>query len=247
MAAEAAKLLGGSACARHLGIPASTFNENRRAGVIADPTRVRRPRPPLCQRRRSETDCGDRATRDAREGPRGARRRAPHAASAGLTEATPFAEPAHAVARGVARRRQPPVPPAGRILRPDHHRRWPESVIPRPSATRRPASGAPSSASASPRRSPQAAPSTPCATKGTVGGARRPTLAVDGHVKVYAGRNSAAETLRRAGLRELLDQRPRRSPPAVPAQSARPEAGQGARARCPTWWNWAWCRKRPPT
>ena len=44
MAAEAAKLLAsgmsGSACARHLGIPASTFNENRRAGVIADPTRV---------------------------------------------------------------------------------------------------------------------------------------------------------------------------------------------------------------
>ena len=44
MADEAAKLLAsgisGSACARQLGIPVSTFNENRRAGVIADPTRA---------------------------------------------------------------------------------------------------------------------------------------------------------------------------------------------------------------
>ena len=44
MADEAAKLLAcgmsGSACARHFGIPASTFNENRRAGVIVDPTRT---------------------------------------------------------------------------------------------------------------------------------------------------------------------------------------------------------------
>ena len=34
--------MSGSACARHLGIPATTFNENRlrRAGVIADPTRT---------------------------------------------------------------------------------------------------------------------------------------------------------------------------------------------------------------
>ena len=101
MAAEAAKLLAsgmsGSACARHLGIPASTFNENRRAGVIADPTRVpaagagrctggcghRSPR----QRRRSadRPGCGHRSRhsrrpRQARSlGPRGARRRAPHA------------------------------------------------------------------------------------------------------------------------------------------------------------------------
>ena len=41
MADQAAKLLAsgmsGSACARQLGIPPSTFNENRRAGVIAAP------------------------------------------------------------------------------------------------------------------------------------------------------------------------------------------------------------------
>ena len=41
MAAKAAELLAsgmsGSACARHLGIPPTTFNENRRAGVIAAP------------------------------------------------------------------------------------------------------------------------------------------------------------------------------------------------------------------
>ena len=41
MAAKAAALLAsgmsGSACARHLGIPPTTFNENRRAGVIAVP------------------------------------------------------------------------------------------------------------------------------------------------------------------------------------------------------------------
>ena len=41
MAAKAAALLAsgmsGSACARHLGIPPTTFNENRRAGVIAAP------------------------------------------------------------------------------------------------------------------------------------------------------------------------------------------------------------------
>ena len=44
MADQAAKLLAsgisGSACARQLGISVSTFNENRRAGVIADPTRA---------------------------------------------------------------------------------------------------------------------------------------------------------------------------------------------------------------
>ena len=44
MAAKAAELLAsgfsGSACARHLGISPTTFNENRRAGVIADPTRT---------------------------------------------------------------------------------------------------------------------------------------------------------------------------------------------------------------
>ena len=44
MADQAAKLLAsgmsGSACARQLGIPVSTFNENRRAGVITDPARA---------------------------------------------------------------------------------------------------------------------------------------------------------------------------------------------------------------
>ena len=44
MAATAAELLAsgmsGSASARQLGIPATTFNENRRAGVIVDPSRV---------------------------------------------------------------------------------------------------------------------------------------------------------------------------------------------------------------
>ena len=32
--------MSGNACARHLGIAASTFNENRRAGVIVDPART---------------------------------------------------------------------------------------------------------------------------------------------------------------------------------------------------------------
>ena len=45
MADQAANLLAsgmsGSACARQLGIPASTFNENRRAGVIAAPAGAR--------------------------------------------------------------------------------------------------------------------------------------------------------------------------------------------------------------
>ena len=51
MAAKAAELLAsgmsGSACARHLGIPPTTFNENRRAGVIA----ARRSRSRPCARR----------------------------------------------------------------------------------------------------------------------------------------------------------------------------------------------------
>ena len=57
MADEAAKLLAsgisGSACARQLGIPVSTFNENRRAGVIA--------------RGRSAGGCGHRSGADARQ------------------------------------------------------------------------------------------------------------------------------------------------------------------------------------
>ena len=100
MAAEAAELLGsgmsGSACARRLGIPVSTFNENRRAGVIVARADAEAPQAAT-----------DRATRDARDkhAPMGRAARDVEGrtlASAGLmTEATPaFAEPAHAVAGG---------------------------------------------------------------------------------------------------------------------------------------------------
>ena len=124
MAAEAAKLLAsgmsGSACARHLGIPASTFNENRRAGVIAAPApalAAGADAAPAVAATALPASAGapqtdpaaatDRATRDARDkhapmcrAARDVERRT--LASAGLlTEATPrFAEPAHAVARG---------------------------------------------------------------------------------------------------------------------------------------------------
>ena len=121
MAEQAAKLLAagfsGSACARHFGIPVSTFNENRRAGVIADPTRApaaaaaAQPAaitvPPAAAAAPDPAAATDRASRDARakQAPLG---RAAHdverrmLASAGLlTEATPeFAAPAHGVARG---------------------------------------------------------------------------------------------------------------------------------------------------
>ena len=121
MAAKAAELLAsgmsGSACARHLGIPASTFNENRRAGVIADPTRVPAAgadaAPAVAatalpaSANTEPAAATDRATRDARDkhAPMGRAARDVERrtlASAGLlTEATPvFAEPAHAVARG---------------------------------------------------------------------------------------------------------------------------------------------------
>ena len=130
MADEAAKLLAcgmsGSACARHFGIPASTFNENRRAGVIVDPTRtpaadaeaaqaVAATEHPASDADAAQADTAqadpveatDRATRDARDkhaplgrAARDVERRT--LASAGLmNEATPvFAEPAHAVACG---------------------------------------------------------------------------------------------------------------------------------------------------
>ena len=122
MADKAANLLAsgmsGSACARHLGIPATTFNENRRAGVIADPTRTPAAVADAPQAATdlpasadaAQTDpaaATDRATRDARDkhAPMGRAARDVEGrtlASAGLlTEATPvFAEPAHAVARG---------------------------------------------------------------------------------------------------------------------------------------------------
>ena len=119
MAAKAAALLAsgmsGSACARHLGIPPTTFNENRRAGVIAAPApalaavadapQVATDHPTSAKTEPAAAT--DRATRDARDkhAPMGRAARDVERrtlASAGLlTEATPvFAEPAHAVARG---------------------------------------------------------------------------------------------------------------------------------------------------
>ena len=124
MADEAAKLLAsgisGSACARQLGIPVSTFNENRRAGVIADPTRApaavadapqavaATAHPASADARQADPPpATDRATRDARDkhAPMGRAARDVEGrmlASAGLmTEAEPvFAAPAHAVAHG---------------------------------------------------------------------------------------------------------------------------------------------------
>ena len=119
MAAKAAALLAsgmsGSACARHLGIPPTTFNENRRAGVIAAPApalaavadapQVATDHPTSANTEPAAAT--DRATRDARDkhAPMGRAARDVERrtlASAGLlTEATPvFAEPAHGVARG---------------------------------------------------------------------------------------------------------------------------------------------------
>ena len=124
MADKAAELLAsgmsGSACARHFGIPASTFNENRRAGVIVDPTRTPATSADATQAAAASdlpaspdaapTDpaiATERATRDARDkhAPMGRAARDVEGrtlASAGvLTEATPtFVEPAHGVARG---------------------------------------------------------------------------------------------------------------------------------------------------
>ena len=122
MAAKATELLAagfsGSACARHFGISPTTFNENRRAGVIADPTRTPATGADVPQAATAhpasvdaaQTDAAaatDRANRDARDkqAPLG---RAAHdverrtLASAGLLrEATPeFAAPALGVARG---------------------------------------------------------------------------------------------------------------------------------------------------
>ena len=108
MADKAAELLAsgmsGNACARHLGIPVSTFNENRRAGVIVDPARAAGAA--IADPRQADA-ATDRATRDARDkhAPMGRAARDVEGrtlASAGLlTEATPtFVEPAYAVARG---------------------------------------------------------------------------------------------------------------------------------------------------
>ena len=124
MADQAAKLLAsgmsGSACARHFGIPVSTFNENRRAGVIVDPTRAPAgaadaPQADAATALPTTVDAAptdpaaatERATRDARDkhAPMGRAARDVEGrtlASAGLmTEAAPtFVEPAHGVAHG---------------------------------------------------------------------------------------------------------------------------------------------------
>ena len=123
MADQAAKLLAsgmsGSACARQLGIPVSTFNENRRAGVITDRTRepaagaevapaaTTTDHPVSTAAVSDPAVATDRASRDARDkhAPMGRAARDVERrtlARAGLlTEATPeFVEPAHAVAGG---------------------------------------------------------------------------------------------------------------------------------------------------
>ena len=142
MADEAAKLLAsgisGSACARQLGIPVSTFNENRRAGVIADPTRApaavadapqavaATDHPASADARQTDPPpATDRATRDARDkhAPMGRAARDVEGrmlASAGLmTEAKPvFAAPAHAVAHGGVLAALPMLLRAGRSVPP---------------------------------------------------------------------------------------------------------------------------------
>ena len=124
MADQAAQLLAsgmsGSACARQLGIPVSTFNETRRAGVITDSTREPAAGAEVAPASTTtdhpvSTDAAvsgpavatDRASRDARDkhAPMGRAARDVERrtlARAGLlTEATPaFVEPAHAVAGG---------------------------------------------------------------------------------------------------------------------------------------------------
>ena len=122
MADKAAKLLAsgisGSACARQLGIPVSTFHENRHAGVFAAPAAALAAVADAPQAaaatdhpaNASHTDpaaATDRASRDARDkqAPMGRAARDVEGrmlASAGLmTEAKPvFAAPAHGVAHG---------------------------------------------------------------------------------------------------------------------------------------------------
>ena len=122
MADKAAKLLAsgisGSACARQLGIPVSTFHENRHAGVFAAPAAALAavadaPQAAAATDRPANADAPqaaaatDRASRDARDkqAPMGRAARDVEGrmlASAGLmTEAKPvFAAPAHGVAHG---------------------------------------------------------------------------------------------------------------------------------------------------
>ena len=124
MADQAAKLLAsgisGSACARQLGIPVSTFHENRHAGVFAAPAAALAavadaPQAAAATDHPASADAPqtdpaaatDRASRDARDkqAPMGRAARDVEGrmlASAGLmTEAKPvFAAPAHGVAHG---------------------------------------------------------------------------------------------------------------------------------------------------
>ena len=114
--------MSGNACARHLGIAATTFKANRRAGVIVDPARthtgsvdvpqthqapVADHAPSVDAPQTHQAPPTDRGTRDARDkqAPMGRAARDVEGrtfASAGLmTEATPvFASPANAVAYG---------------------------------------------------------------------------------------------------------------------------------------------------
>ena len=82
------------------------------------------------------------------------------------------------------------------------------------------------------------------------------TLAVDGHVKVYAGRNGrlpkhfvARQKAVFAGVRELTGSTPSAERPccACTRRWTRSWSRRSSTTWCPTWWNWAWCRKRPPT
>ena len=292
MAAKAAALLAsgmsGSACARHLGIPPTTFNENRRAGVIAVPApalaavadapQVATDHPTSANTEPAAAT--DRATRDARDkhAPMGRAARDVERrtlASAGLlTEATPvFAEPAHGVARGGVLAALPMLLREGLLDAANRLFRLPAGFyglttillfvacltlarVRNPEALRYQAPGE-WGAILGLDRGPE--PKTLrrklrlltsaehtvrdwqaelARTWATAHDDDWATLAVDGHVKVYTGRNGrlpkhfvARQKLCLPASVSYLGQRPRRSAPAVPAQGAGPEAGQGHRAR----------------
>ena len=297
MADKAAALLAcgmsGSACARHLGIPVSTFNENRRAGVIAalapapalaaDAPQTAVATDHLVGADAAQTDpaaATDRATRDARDkhaplgrAARDVERRT--LASAGLmTEATPvFAEPAHAVARGGVLAALPLLLREGLLGAANRLFRLPAGFyglstillfvacmtlarVRNPEALRYQAPGE-WGAILGLDRCPEAktlrrklrllasaehtVARLASGTGSHLGHRARGRLGHAGRGRpresVRWAQRSAAETLRRApeavfaSVRELLDQRPRRSAAAVPAPGAGPEAGQGARAR----------------
>ena len=162
----------------------------------------RRLRPPLSPPASApQTDpaaATDRATRDARRqarslGPRGARRRAPHACQRRPDDrghAARFAEPAHGLLGAANRLFRLPAGFYGLVRRLHDIR---------PSATRRPASGAPSSASTEPKTLRRKLRLRAEAT-GLAGPAsgRRLGSPVDGHVKVYAANGRCRNTSSRA-------------------------------------------------